>query len=130
MDDRRALARSNAGMRLVAQMTFLNKAEFERLQGFINESYTEQALNEQPAEARLATLQDVYQTVGKLRVYKVVAAEKHKAVVLMQAQADESFHYVELAVEEDYPHKISQFTLERMIEDPSQGTEENKDIEV
>lgn len=130
MDDRTQLARSNAGMRLVAQMTFFNKAEFDRLHGFISESYTEQALTDQPAADRLAVLQALSQTAGKLRVYQVLAIDKHKAVVLMQAQADESFQYVELAVEEDYPHKISQFTLERMIEAPSASPDENKDLDV
>lgn len=130
MDDRTQLARSNAGMRLVAQMTFFNKAEFDRLQGFITESYTEQALTDQSVTDRLAELQALRQSAGKLRVYQVLAIDKHKAVVLMQAQADESFQYVELAVEEDYPHKITQFTLERMIEAPSSSPDENKDLDV
>ena len=130
MDDRTQLARSNAGMRLVAQMTFFNKAEFDRLQGFITESYTEQALTDQPAADRLSELQALRQSAGKLRVYQVLAIDKHKAVVLMQAQTDEAFQYVELAVEEDYPHKITQFTLERMIEAPSSSPDENKDLDV
>lgn len=105
MNDKGTLVTSNAGMRLIAQQTLLNTGDAERLRGFITDSYAATALETQSIEARLGELQ----ALGKLRVFQVLAADKHRVVVLMQAQQDESLHLIELAVEEDYPHRITEY---------------------
>jgi hypothetical protein len=106
VSDKAALVTSQAGMRLIAQQKLLNNGDAERLRVFISESYAESALEAQPVEARLAELQ----AIGRLRVFQVLAADKHRVVVLMQAQRDEALYMVELAVEEDYPHKITEYS--------------------
>jgi hypothetical protein len=116
MDDRTALARSNAGMRLVAQMTFLNRGEFERLGDFIGQSYAAAALAEQDADTRLADLRALQAAAGALRVRQVLAVDKHRAAVLLQARQGDDLYYAEIAVEEDYPHRITEYHHKRMIE--------------
>lgn len=104
-------------MRLIAQQTLLNGGDAERLRLFISDSYAASALEAQPAESWLNELQ----AAGRLRVFQVLAADKHRAVVLMQAQRDEALYMVELAVEEDYPHKITICTYQPLQE----GVDEN-----
>ncbi len=106
MNDKATLRLSNAGMRLIAQQTLLNNGDAERLRVFITDSYAASALESQPVVSRLADLQ----ALGKLRVFQVLAADKHRVVLLMQAQRDDALYMVELAVEEDYPHKITQYS--------------------
>lgn len=117
MDDRTALARSNAGMRLIAQLTLFNKNEFDRLLHFIAQGYDDAALAAQSAADRQAALRQLQTDAGRLRVYQVLAVDKHRVAVLLQAQAGDAFYYCELAVGEDYPHKIIEYKHERMIED-------------
>ena len=47
----------------------------------------------------------------------MLALEKHHALVLMQAQQDETFLLCELKVEEDYPHRITEFSQQVMGEE-------------
>lgn len=106
VSDKRALVASQAGMRLIAQQTLLNAGDGERVRTFIADHYAAPALEAQDTEARLADLL----ALGRLRVHQVLATDKHRVVVLMQAQRDEALYLVELAVEEDYPHKITEYS--------------------
>ena len=106
MNDKGTLITSQAGMRLIAQQKLLNNGDAERLHVFITDSYAASALEAQPVEARLADLQ----ALGKLRVFQVLASDKHRVIALMQAQQDEALYMIELAVEEDYPHKIIEYS--------------------
>jgi hypothetical protein len=110
VNDKTALRVSNAGMRLIAQTTIFNRQEAERLREFIEQSYSDQLLEQQPLEERLNQQIEMFIAVGKLRVFQVLATDKHRVVVLMQSQADEALYYTEMAVEEDYPHKIIEYT--------------------
>ncbi|MBL8147426.1 MAG: hypothetical protein JNL34_13660, partial [Anaerolineae bacterium] len=56
MFDQQALVTSQAGMRLVALLTLLNRGEFARLRQYLREYFTSDALEEIPAPARLAEL--------------------------------------------------------------------------
>lgn len=109
MSDKGTLVTSNAGMRLIAQQTLLNKGDFERIRTFVADHYAGAALEAQPAEDRLAALRALAEQAGRLRVYQVIAADKHRVVVLMQAQKDEALYLTELAVEEDYPHRVTEY---------------------
>jgi len=110
VSDKGALVTSNAGMRLIAQQTLLNRGDFERLRGFVTESYAAAALEARSAEARLADLQAALAQSGRLRIYQVLAVDKHRVIALMQGQRDQAFYLTELAVEEDYPHRITEFS--------------------
>jgi hypothetical protein len=109
VSDKGALVTSQAGMRLIAQQTLLNRGDFERLRSFIAESYTAAALETQPADDRLADLQTMFEAAGKLKVIQVIGTGKHQVIVLMQGQKAEAPYLVEMIVEEDYPHKITVF---------------------
>lgn len=117
MNDKGTLVTSQAGMRLIAQQTLLNAGDAERMRTFIADNYSASALESQSTESRLAELQ----ALGKLRVFQVLAADKHRVIVLMQAQRDEALYMIELAVEEDYPHKITVCTFQPLQE----GVDEN-----
>ena len=54
---------------------------------------------------------------GILKLTQVLALEKHRALVLLQAQHDETFLLCELTVEEDYPHRITEFSQRVMGEE-------------
>ena len=111
------LAGSNAGMRLIAQYSLLNRGDAARLREFLRSGYTEAALQEQCATARLAALQQAQAQYGRLKPTQVLALEKHRALVLMQAQCGDAFLLCELTVEEDYPHRITEFSQQVMGEE-------------
>ncbi len=114
MDDKTALKLSNAGMRLIAQTTILNSGDTNRLRDFIVNNYTPGALEEQAPDARVQAYQASFEQTGKLRVFQVLATDKHRVIVLMQAQADGAMYYTEIAVEEDFPHKIITYVQRAM----------------
>lgn len=103
------LAKSRAGMRYMAQMTFYNRGDFDRLRQFIAESYTPEALAEIPLEDRLEEQEALYSALGKLRIEQVVGAGDHQIIVVVKAQNSGEFFYNQMAVTEDYPHAVILF---------------------
>ncbi len=96
---------SNAGMRLIAQLTIYNKSDFSRLRDYITENYAPEALEFAAAKARLVEFKAIFRVSGKLRVDRVVAIDKHQALVVVEGERGD-FYMVQLTVSEDYPHKI------------------------
>lgn len=96
---------SNAGMRLIAQTTLFNKGDFERLRTFISDNYAEIALEAASAKARLAEFKALYRMSGKMRIDRVMAIDKHTALVILESVSGD-FYMVQLVVSDDYPHKI------------------------
>ena len=45
-------------------------------------------------------------------MYQVLAIDKYKVVVLMEPQQGDGFYMTEMAVEEDYPHRVSSFSIQ------------------
>lgn len=109
MSDQAALTTSSAGMRLIAQLTLFNRGDFKRLRAFIAESYAPAALEAEILPARLAELRGHYASGGPLRVCQVIAADKYQVIALTQAHRTGALFYTELAVEDDYPHRITTF---------------------
>lgn len=103
------LARSYAGMRLIAQMTFYNRGDFERLRTYIADHYTPEALEVMSAKDRLLDLKMTYRVAGKLRVRQVVATDKRRVVVMLQTQKNNSMYLAQMVVEENYPHKVMDY---------------------
>lgn len=106
MTDQQALVTSQAGMRLVAMLTFLNKGDFTRLRQYLREHFTEAALEESAATARLAELRLLYAKAGRQRLRQVVGVEKHRVIALMDTESG-GLYIHELTCEEDYPHKVT-----------------------
>ena len=104
-------------MRLIAQCSLLNRGDAARLRDFLRNGYTEAALQHCPAAQRLADLQAAQARYGQLKPTQVLALEKHRALVLMQAQCGDAFLLCELTVEEDYPHRITEFSQQVMGEE-------------
>ncbi len=106
MDDKTALKLSNAGMRLIAQTTILNSGDTRRLHDFIANNYAPKALEQQAVGERVESAQEAFAQTGKLKIFQVLATDKHRVIVIMQAQANDAMYYTEIAVEEDFPHKV------------------------
>ncbi len=99
------LVPSNAGMRLIAQLTIFNKGDFNRLRDYITENYDAQALEFVSAKARLVEFKAVYKMSGKMRVDRIIAVDKHQALVVVEGEHGD-FYMLQLTVSEDYPHKV------------------------
>ncbi|MBE2182358.1 MAG: hypothetical protein IAE89_02925 [Anaerolineae bacterium] len=110
MTDQQLLASSQAGLRLIAMLTFFNSGKFGRLRAYIKEHYTDAALESELAAARLAALKVISAAHGRLRVRQVVIAEKHHTLTLLQSE-DQMLYAADLICEQDYPHKIAAFDL-------------------
>jgi hypothetical protein len=115
MSDQQALVTSQAGMRLVAVLTLLNKSDFARLRQYLREHYTVAALEENPAAARLAELRLLRAEEGRQRFRQVVGVEKHRIVALTDSEHGGLFIH-ELLCEEDYPHKVTAHHFARIAD--------------
>ena len=110
-DTRKAIAGSHAGMRFIAQMTFYNQGNFERLGVFIAKGYTPVVLMANPIKRRLLDFKTSYKLNGKLRVKEVEMAEKYHIHVILETEKNDQLLAMELKVEEDYPHRIIHYEL-------------------
>lgn len=115
-DPRELLVPSNAGMRLIALTTLFNKGDFGRLRTYIQDNYAPSLLESAPVAAHLAELKAMYRIAGKLRVGQVIAVDKHAALVVMQSERG-AFYAAQVVVEEDYPHKITQYVHQEVEEE-------------
>ena len=115
MSDQQALVTSQAGMRLVAILTLFNKGDFARLRQYLREHYTEAALEESPAAARLAELRLLKSSEGRHRFRQVVGVEKHRVVALTDSEQG-GLYIHELSCEDDYPHKVTAHYFARIAE--------------
>lgn len=105
--DKIALRASQAGMRFIAQTHIYNSGNWERLEQFIRDSYSEAMLEEQLAEGRLQMFQTTQAKIGRLKVKQVVGTHEERVVIVVETETGEyPYFLVDLVVEEDYPHKI------------------------
>ncbi len=102
-------------MRFIAQMTIYNSGDFERLRQFVDESYHENLLAEQSAEAWIEKFRQRYVALGKLRVQQVIGTGKYHVIVLLRAQNDDEFYLNQLKVDEEYPHLIVEYQHDLMV---------------
>jgi hypothetical protein len=107
--DKVALRASQAGMRFIAQTHIYNQADVDRLRTFIEDSYHDDQLAQQSAEARLTAFRQMYADVGRVRVKQVMAAHEHHVIVIVETEKSDAMLYTEVKVEDDYPHKITYF---------------------
>ena len=103
------LTQNAAGMRLIAQMTLYNSGNFQRLKTYIAENYHPALLEEQSGSALLALLKAQWRVSGKVRVRQVIAVDIYQVVVLIESENNEGLSFVDLAVEEEYPHRVTRF---------------------
>jgi len=99
------LVPSNAGMRLIAQLSIFNKGDFNRLRDYISENYDPLALEFASAKARLVEFKAVYKMSGKMRIDRIIAVDKHQALVVVESERGD-FYMMQVTVSEDYPHKV------------------------
>ena len=107
--DKFALRASQAGMRFIAQMHIYNGGDEMRLTQFIADSYHADQLAALPVAARLADLQQMRSEAGRVKVKQVMATNEHHVIVIVAAEQDDRLYYMEMRVEEEYPHRITQF---------------------
>lgn len=115
MSDQQALVTSQAGMRLVAMLTLLNRGEFGRLRQYLREHFTDEALEEDAAASRLAALRVLRADQGRQRLRQVVGVEKHRVIALTDGEHGGLFIH-ELMCEDDYPHKVTAYHFARIAD--------------
>lgn len=125
-DPQKLLIPSNAGMRLIAQTTLLNKGDFTRLREYLEQNYTPIALEVAPVAARLAELKAIYRMAGKLRIGQVIAVNKHAVLVVLESQKG-NFYSTQVVVEEDYPHKVLQYVHQQADEILNEAEDDSDD---
>lgn len=115
MSDKDILARSHAGIRLIALATLFNTGDFDRIRSYISEHFNDVALQVETPESRVEEMRDHFALAGKVRVHQVIAYDKYHVVVMLESQ---SGHLLleDLEVEEDYPHKVSSH-LRQLVSD-------------
>ena len=106
MSERLALQQSQAGMRLIAQMTIYNSGDFRRLRTYLRESYHEKALEAESLAERIAVFRQMYAALGKVRIRQLLATDPHHVVVLVEAEKADGLFMYDLEVEAEHPHKI------------------------
>lgn len=115
MDAKQTLTRTKAGRRFMGFMRTLNKGDESEIRALVQTSITDEALNAHSADVWAAQLLYIRASTGGLRVVNVIGEDEYRVVVLMQAQNNERLHIVDMAVEEDYPHRVGQF-IQRVAE--------------
>ncbi len=109
------LVPSNAGMRLIAQLSIFNKGDFNRLRDYITENYDPLALEFASAKARLVEFKAVYKMSGKMRIDRIIAVDKHQSLVVVESEHGD-FYMLQVTVSEDYPHKVLVCTFNKGAE--------------
>jgi hypothetical protein len=115
LNDKDVLARSHAGIRLIAIATLFNRGDFDRLSTYMTEHFNSVALQVESVDSRLEDLRGQFAAAGKVRVLQVIAYDPHHVVVMLEGQTGQLM-LEDLQVEEEYPHKISAH-LRQMISD-------------
>jgi len=111
--DKDALRMSSAGMRLIALLTIYNADDSTRLRAFIAGSLHADLLAHADADTRVAGLSALRTEIGKLRVRQVVGAAKEQVIVILASErADDAL--IELRVDADYPHPITELGINRL----------------
>lgn len=109
MHDKLALTTNPAGMRLIAQLTLYNAGKWERLDRYLADSYAEPLLVAENVTERLHAFTADYQMLGRLKVGQVLALDKYHVVVLLQSELGDVLQVHDLTVEEEHPHKITDY---------------------
>jgi hypothetical protein len=118
---RQHLITSHAGIRLIAQLTIFNKGDFDRLRAYLHDNYAEETFNDISAKTRLAELKAIYRMNGKMRIEQVVAAGEYEVIVALVAERGEAVYLTQMAVQEDYPHKVTFFAQGKMDKVENEG---------
>lgn len=114
--DQQLLQSSQAGLRLIAVLTLLNNMRYDRLRAYFREHLAPAALEEAAATVRLAEVKMLRGEFGRLRARQVIGADKHHVICLFDGEHG-GLLLIDLACEEDYPHKISALTFARIQEE-------------
>jgi hypothetical protein len=101
-------------MRLFAQLTLANRADWKRVRSFIATSYTREALAVHPVARRLLDLKTTHRLHGRLRVVQGLTIQDHSVAVALKTEKSDAVLYCEMIVEEEYPHRIQRFLLAPM----------------
>lgn len=90
-------------------MRTLNKGDEAEIRTLAQVAITDEALAAHSPEIWAAQLLYIRAITGGLRVVNILGEDEYRVVVLMQAQDNERLHIIDMAVEEDYPHRVAQF---------------------
>lgn len=109
MQARVQLMKTKAGRRFAGFLAAFNSGDPVKIRAFVAAYTTDEALAEHDTDQWHDELVRIHELTGGLRVLQVLAAEEYRVVVLLQAQDNATLVTAEMAVSEDYPHKIAAF---------------------
>jgi hypothetical protein len=112
-DDKRALAGSAAGMRLIALLTIYNSGDDMRLENYFSDSLHAELKAQMDAPARTRAMIALRAVVGKLRVRQAIGTAKEHVIVMLASEAGVDV-LVELRVDPDYPHPITEWGVTQL----------------
>jgi hypothetical protein len=115
-DIRQTLTRTKAGRRFMGFMRTINQGDNEAIAQLVTDAIDETALEAHNPEIWAAQLQYIHAMSEGLRAVNVIAEDEYRVVVLMQAHKNNRMHIVDMAVSEDYPHKVLQF-IQRLADE-------------
>ncbi len=96
-------------MRFIAQMQIYNIGNFERLRTYLEDNYVPSAFEKVSLDKQHQQWQDCYETHGRFRVSELIAADKHRVVLILQAEHTGQLVYNRVKVSDDYPHLVTQY---------------------
>lgn len=108
MDTKQALTKTKVGRRVMGFMVALNRGDEAHLTNYLKVSITDEGLEQQPLDEWVRELTNIYHATGGMRVFQVVATDEYKIVLMMQAHNNNAFYIMEVAIEEDFPHRIGE----------------------
>lgn len=111
MDAKLTLMNTKAGRRFAGFMKAYNTGDPDIIYDFVKHYTTDEALTAQPVKTWAKQLMTIHRHIGPMKVEQVVASDEYRVVVLMGAQAG-GLYTTEIAVSEDYPHKVAEFKHE------------------
>ena len=103
------LMQTKAGRRFAGFLKTFNAGDLDSIESFVADYSTDEALEANSAAEWRTELNHILEVTGGLRVQQVLAADEYRVVILMEARTNGVLYLTEMAVSEDYPHKIAEF---------------------
>lgn len=91
-------------------MKVFNAGDATALHDYISAYTTDDALAHNSAAEWQEHLARIYAATGAMRAVQVVVSDEYRVVVLMQAQTNNAYYMIDMAISEDYPHKVAAFS--------------------
>lgn len=120
--DKQSLIRSQAGMRLIALLTLLNRIDpatpdASRVTAYLKDSFQPDVLERVSADERAGQLVADRVKEGRTRIIQVIGHDPHHVITLSETERGAYYFMDDLTVDAEYPHRITGFDRIPMVDD-------------